>query len=154
MKILKISKDFKPCEIHDDDEYFPNGIFVFNVTKMIKYIEENKAIIPLNDTNVVDYHYKDFSSEEEDYINSADLNRPVILIEINPGTYNMIDGYHRVEKAYRAGIKTLKAYRLTVDQHLQFLTTKKGYEAFVEYWNGKVRDLLNRNATTVIEIQD
>ncbi len=138
MNLLPVSKNFKPYEIHENDESFPNGIFIFNVTKMIKYIEENKDVITLNDINVADYRYKEFSSKEEDYINSADLNRPIILIEINPGTYNMIDGYHRVEKAYRAGIKTLKAYKLTVDHHIQFLTTRKGYEAFVEYWNGKV----------------
>lgn len=141
MRFITFSKDFMPCEIHEDDEYFPNGIFVFNVTKMIKYNEENKTAIPLESINVEDYHYKEFSSEEEEYINSADLDRPVILIEIKPGTYNMIDGYHRVEKANRAGIKTLKAYKLTVDHHVQFLTTKKGYEAFVEYWNSRVKDL-------------
>ncbi|HRZ28563.1 MAG TPA: hypothetical protein P5295_17265, partial [Spirochaetota bacterium] len=97
--------------------------------------------IPLESINVEDYHFKEVPCEEEDYINSADLDRPVILAEISPGNYNMIDGYHRVEKAHRADIKTLKAYKLTVDHHIRFLTTKKGYLAFVEYWNGKVKDL-------------
>jgi len=142
MKKINASKNFKPCEIEDNDEYFPNGIFVFNITKMISYIEENKTAIPLENINVEDYHDKKFSSEEEDYINSADLNRPAILAEISPGKYNMIDGYHRIEKAHRAGIKTMKAYKLTADHHVQFLTTKKGYLAFVEYWNGKVDDLM------------
>jgi len=78
MKKINASKNFKPCEIEDNDEYFPNGIFVFNITKMISYIEENKNAIQLENINFEDNHDKEFSSEEEDYINSTNLNRPVI----------------------------------------------------------------------------
>jgi len=31
----------------DGDELYPNGIFVFNITKMIKYISEHKDDIAL-----------------------------------------------------------------------------------------------------------
>ncbi|MEI8013086.1 MAG: hypothetical protein WCI27_11535 [Candidatus Omnitrophota bacterium] len=38
-KKLKIDRKFTPCPVDDEDELFHNGIFVFNITKMIAYIE-------------------------------------------------------------------------------------------------------------------
>jgi hypothetical protein len=37
---LKIIKKFTPCPIDDGDELFPNGIFEFNITKMLSFIEK------------------------------------------------------------------------------------------------------------------
>ena len=31
---LKTNRRFTPCPIDDEDELYPNGIFVFNITKM------------------------------------------------------------------------------------------------------------------------
>jgi len=47
------------------------------------------------------------------------ISRPVILAEISPGCYNLIDGNHRMEKARKAGIKSIQAYRLNVKQHIR-----------------------------------
>jgi ParB-like chromosome segregation protein Spo0J len=63
---------------------------------------------------------------------------PIILAEISPGKYNVIDGNHRIEKAYRLGTERIPAYILTARQHLRFLTTVKAYHAYVEYWNNKI----------------
>ncbi|MBF0397557.1 MAG: hypothetical protein HQK78_12335 [Desulfobacterales bacterium] len=59
----------------------PNGIFVFNITNMIEYIERNpNAIIP--EEVSVNYFAKGFSPLDETYIDSHEISRIVILAEI------------------------------------------------------------------------
>ncbi len=139
-KILKIDKNFTPCEAIIDDELYPNGIFVFNITKILEYIQTGTDSITLEEVAVDDF-CKDFSSINEAHVDSVDISVPVLLAEISPGRYNLIDGNHRMEKARRMGIGSMPAYRLNVDQHINFLTTKRGYIAYVEYWNDKVRQM-------------
>ena len=69
---------------------------------------------------------------------SVEISEPVILAEISPGQYNLIDGNHRMEKARRMGIKNISTIRLNVEQHLRFLTSKEAYLAYVKYWNSKL----------------
>ena len=72
------------------------------------------------------------------HVEAADLARPVLLAEISPGSFNLIDGHHRIEKARRSDVETLQAYRLNAAQHVRFLTSTRAYLAFVGYWNSKV----------------
>ena len=136
--LLKVDNDFTPCPVADGDELFANGIFEFNITKMIEYIEENRDYISLEKVPVSDF-FKEFSSINESHMNSVEISKPVILAEISPGRYNLIDGNHRMEKARRVGLKSILAYRLNVEQHINFLTSKKAYVAYIEYWNSKLK---------------
>ncbi len=136
-KKLKIDKDFTPCEAKIDDELYPNGIFVFNITKILEYIQTDTGNITLEEVAVGDF-YKEFSSINEDHVDSVDISVPVLLAEISPGRYNLIDGNHRMEKARRMGINRLPAYKLNVEQHVNFLTSKRAYETYVDYWNDTV----------------
>ncbi len=52
-----------------------------------------------------------------------------------------LKGNHRMEKARRAGLEHIMGYRVNMEQHLRFLTTRKAYSAYVEYWNEKLKDL-------------
>ncbi|MBF0121602.1 MAG: ParB N-terminal domain-containing protein [Desulfobacterales bacterium] len=134
---LRIDKNFIPCPVADGDELFPNGIFVFNITKMIEYIERNpNAIIP-EEVSVKDFS-KGFSPLDETYIDSLEISRPVILAEISPEQFNLIDGHHRMEKARRIGLKSIQAYRLTAKQHMQFLINREAYISYIKYWNDKL----------------
>ncbi len=135
---LKTDARFTPCPVHDDDELFPNGIFEFNVTKIVEYLNRNPPDVELVEVAVSDLD-QGFSSLNEPHVQSVDITRPVVLAEISPGQYNLIDGHHRVEKALRQGVNTIRAYKLTVLQHIHFLTSEKAYLAYVEYWNGKVK---------------
>jgi len=135
---LKIDSRFTPCSVEDDDELFPNGIFVFNITKMTEYITSHE--IPCEEVQVKDFS-RGASKFNEEHLTAVDITRPVIVAEISPGRYNVIDGNHRMEKARRLGMETIMAYKLGPEQHLQFLTTSQGYSAYVEYWNGKLRDV-------------
>lgn len=136
---LKINKNFVPIDTNPGDEIFPNGIFVFNISKMIEYIKEFKDKICFDSINVSEYQAKAFSVIDESHIGSVDISIPIILAEISPNNFIVIDGHHRLEKAYRNDIEKIMAYKLTPEQFIPFLTTVKGYESFVEYWNGKLK---------------
>jgi len=138
VKKLKVEKGFTPCPAAIGDELFPNGIFEFNITRMIEYIENNHDRITLQEVSVNNF-FESSSTINESHIDSVDISQPVILAEIAPGHYNLIDGKHRVEKARRMGIKNVPAYKLNVDQHLKFLINKEAYVVYVEYWNSKLK---------------
>jgi hypothetical protein len=84
-------------------------------------------------------------------VRSGDLSRPVLLAEIAPGRFNLIDGHHRVAKAKRDGVPTIHARRITFPRHVPFLTTTKAYGKYVEYWNSKVKEtrIVRRRSSTV-----
>ena len=135
---LKANENFTPCPINKGDELFPNGIFVFNITKMLEHIKNNSDEIDLVEVAVADFP-KSFSSVDELHVDSVDASRPVLLAEIFPGHYNLIDGNHRIEKARKMGISHILAYKLNVKKHIEFLTERKAYLSYVEYWNGKLK---------------
>jgi hypothetical protein len=134
---LKVDSKFTPCRVDDGDELFPNGIFEFNVTRILEHIAGQPTEIDLVELDVKEF-CQEHSMLEQSHVESVDLSQPVVLAEIAPGHYNLIDGHHRIEKARRLGIDRLRAYKLKAHQHIGFLTTRKAYLAYVEYWNGKV----------------
>lgn len=136
MMKLTLDKDFRPCEVDDGDELFPNGVFVYNITKMLAHIARSSAEFKTVQIDVEELD-NGFSDVDESYVQSVDVSVPVVLAEIAPGRYNLIDGHHRVAKALRQGMETIRAYKLTVLQHVQFLTSKDAYRKYVEYWNSK-----------------
>ena len=138
VKKFSIDKNFVPCSVNNEDELYSNGIFEFNITKIIGYIHSNLADIAL-ETVAVEGFYKGSSSLDESHVDNVDVSQPVIMAEISPGRYNLIDGHHRAQKARKIGVKNLSAYKLNAEQHIKFLTTRRGYEAYIEYWNNKLR---------------
>lgn len=115
-------------------------MFEFNITRMLQHLETNTIDKKLVMISVSGY-WKGFSRINESHLGSVDLSLPVILAEISPGSYNLIDGNHRVLKAHRLGIETIHAYKLTAHQHIPFLISKRAYFTYVEYWNYKVMAL-------------
>lgn len=136
---LKINRHFTACPIDDGDELYPNGIFVFNITKMSESILNNPHSITCEEVLVKDF-ISSFSKCNESHLPTVDVSKPVILAEISPGRFNVIDGNHRMEKARRLGLEKIPAYRLSPEVHLKFLTTEKGYLAYIEYWNSKLKE--------------
>jgi len=137
-KVLKIDKNFKPCPADDGEEVYANGIFKFNISKMIAHIHNNPDMFA-TETVVVKEIYTTSPHINEDHMDSVHVSKPVILAEIAPDQFNLIDGHHRAEKAVRSGLKEIKAYRLTPFQHIQFLTKQTSYEKYIEYWNDKLK---------------
>lgn len=137
-KKLKADKKFQSCLVDHGDEIYPNGIFRFNVSKLLKFIDENPADFALESVDVETCYSGLQKHLDEATIASADTSRPLILAEISPGRFNVIDGNHRLERAHRDGLKEVSAYKLKIPFHLKFLISKQGYVAFVDYWNEKI----------------
>jgi len=137
MNALRVDEDFVPCPVEGSDELFPNGIFVFNVSRILEHVGRNPADVALVEVVVASLARWDRHLDDA-HVASADLARPLVLAEISPGNYNLIDGHHRVEKARRTGVETMVAYRLTAAQHVAFLTSTTAYRTYVAYWNGKL----------------
>ena len=135
---LKANDNFTPCPVNEGDELYPNGIFVFNLTKMLEHIKKNPNEFDLIEITVADFP-RSFSSINESHVDTVDVEQPVIIAEISPGHYNLIDGNHRMEKARRLGKSSVFAYKLNVEQHIEFLTERKAYLSYIDYWNGKIR---------------
>ena len=59
---LKIDKNFKPCLTDDGDEVYANGVFKFNISKMIAYIHNNTDVfapeIAPDQYNLIDGHHR------------------------------------------------------------------------------------------------
>ncbi len=139
-KPLRTNFNFTPCPIATGDELYPNGVFVFNITKISEYIQENADSVALEEVAVSDFP-KAFSSINESHLDSVEVSKPVVLAEISLGRYTLIDGHHRLEKARSMGIKIVQAYKLSVEQHVRFLISKEAYVAYVRYWNGKLKGM-------------
>lgn len=135
---LKYKKDFEPAYAKADDEMFPNGIFEFNISRMIEFIRNNGGKVILEDISTEKYHIEAFSCVNEDHIDTVDITKPIILIEIKPEHYAVVDGHHRLEKAYREGVLAIPAFKLRMEQHINFMTSIKAYEAYIDYWNEKL----------------
>lgn len=146
-RTMKIDPDFRPSPVRKGDELFPNGIFVFNITRMMEHLESGSSNMEPTQIDTAALPPA-FSTVDESTVATADLNRPLVLAEIAPGRYNLIDGHHRAEKARRMGVKTLRAYRVNAEQHIAFLTSAKAYRNYVEYWNEKLTQQTPRRSTT------
>ena len=136
-RLLKIDHEFVPCPMQEGDELFRNGIFIFNITKLVEDARLNPENYSFEELEV-DSSYTVFSTIDEDHLDLVDTSIPIIIAEIAPGQFTVIDGNHRMEKACGTGMKSLPAYRLTPEQHIVYLTTKKGYTAYIDYWNEKL----------------
>lgn len=137
---MKVDRDFTPCPVAPGDELFANGIFVFNITKMIDWVRDNSDRLIVEEVAVDDLPEK-VSTINKKHLDTVDISKPVVLAEISPGRFNVIDGNHRVEKARKMGVPKIRAYRLTIAQHMAFLTSKAAYVSYVEYVNGKLKDM-------------
>jgi hypothetical protein len=143
---LRLERGFGPCPVDREDEIYANGIFEFNVTRLLAFVQEHVDRFPVEQVETSEFpEYGDSSHLNEETICLADLTRPILLAEIAPWRYNVIDGNHRLAKARREGVASLPAYRLRCPAHVPFLTSAFAYERYVEYWNEKIRTLREAN---------
>jgi hypothetical protein len=137
---LKRDKKFNPSPLSAGDEAYPNGIFEFNITRLLAFVDAHEERFPIEWMAVTDIPNYGGPADEAG-IRSADLSRPILMAEISPGRYNLIDGHHRMEKARRNAVLSVPARRIRCPEHVSFLTSTSAYEAYVEYWNSKVQEM-------------
>jgi hypothetical protein len=138
---LRRDKRFTPCAVEAQEEFYANGIFEFNITRLLAFLDADRVRHPVEFIAVASI--PDYGGERlnEATIRDADLQRPVLLAEISPGRFNLIDGNHRIARARREGVVSIPARRIRCPDHLAFLTSVRAYESYVEYWNGKVKEM-------------
>lgn len=135
---LKFDKKFQPISTDEGDELYPNGIFKFNISKLLIYIRANPHLFQPEVVSVKSTRAFPSRNLNESTIQIANTKEPIILAEIAPGKFNIIDGNHRLERAYRDGMNDIPAYKVRVEHHIGFLTSIKAYKEFIEYWNSKI----------------
>jgi len=142
-RTLRLDKNFTPCDVFENEGYYPNGVFVFNITRIIEHIKSGQLVVKQEDISVPEWYKTQVASIviNEEHIKTVTLEVPVIQAEISPGRFNIIDGNHRLERAYRDNVKTIKSYKVKAEQLIPYFIDVKGYQAFVAYWNDKLTDL-------------
>lgn len=91
--------------------------------------------------NVKEWFKLHFHGEiNEEHLQKVDITKPIIQAEIRPDRFEVIDGNHRMERAYREDIQHIDSYKLKVEQLLPYFVDVRGYKAFVEYWNSKLME--------------
>jgi len=137
----KLPRDrrFQPCPTEPGDELFPNGIFEFNITRLLGFSAAHPERFPIEAVELTAVSkYGSVDGLDEATVQAADVSQPILLAEIAPGIYNVIDGHHRVAKARRQLARTIAAHRVRCPDHIPFLTSARAYETYVEYWNSKL----------------
>ena len=139
---LNLQKNYTPKISNNEEiEIYPNGIFNFFVSKIIEDIDVGvlqPKKVRINIEKWLKTHSKDFSVIDEVHIQTVNTRKPIIQAETKPNHFEIIDGNHRFEKAFRDGKKTVNSYKLYVEDLLPYFYDEKGYEAFVKYWNSKL----------------
>lgn len=120
-------------------EIYPNGIFHFNISRMLEYIDSGKTDAEQELIDVKEWFKRHVHGlVNEDHLLKVDITKPVLQAEIRPGMFEIIDGNHRLEKAYRDNVEFVNSFKLKGAQLLAFFADERGYKAFVEYWNSKL----------------
>lgn len=99
---LKLDRKFQPCPTETGDELYRNGIFIFNITRLLAFVGAHADAFPVESVELADI--PDYGSDgrlDKEAVCAAGLLRPILFAEIAPGRYNLIDGHHRVAKARR-----------------------------------------------------
>ena len=136
---IKLDENYTPYPTLDDDEIYPNGIFMFTISRITEHIRSGELNAEKEKINVSEWFQSRFhGSVNEEHLPTVDVSKPVIQAEIRPGTFEIIDGNHRMERAFRDGIEFIDSYKIRGEQLLPYCADARGYKAFVEYWNSKL----------------
>ena len=136
---IKYDMNYRPLPTHEGDEIYPNGIFNFSISRILEHIVSGKIDVEKEQINVREWFKSHIrGSVNEEHLTTVDVARPVIQAEIRPGMFEIIDGNHRMERAYRDGVEFIESYKLKGEQLVPFFADTRGYQAFVEYWNSEL----------------
>jgi hypothetical protein len=108
-------------------KHYANGIFEFNVTRLLAFIDNCPEPFPVESVLVDEFPAYGSSHLNEETVLNADLSRPILLAEIAPGRFNVIDGNHRLARARREDVQMVPARRVHCPDHVAFLISDWAY---------------------------
>ncbi len=133
---FRAKKLYNPCPADEGDEIYPNGIFHFNISRIVEDIESGKLQVELEKIDVPHWFKNHCMGDvNKDHMPNVVLSKPVIQAEIKAGFFEIIDGRHRMEKALRENMQYMDSYKLKGEQLLDYFIDERGYRAFIDYWN-------------------
>jgi len=135
-----MDKNFQPFSKCEGEEFYQNGIFEFNITKLLTFITTNPDIFQPELVSIKVLRKFVSSSLDEATIQTADIKNPILLAEIAPDKFNVIDGNHRLERAYRDEVEMISTYKVYAEQHIDFLASVSAYENYIRYWHEKIKE--------------
>ena len=107
---LKLKKNYIPKkQINEELEIYKNGIFNFFISKILEDIENGVFEPKMERINIEKWkktHCTNNSLNEE-HLKMVNTKKPIIQAEISIGRFEIIDGNHRFEKAFRDEKKQL-----------------------------------------------
>jgi hypothetical protein len=65
-------------------------------------------------------------SINEEQLPTVDVTKTILQAEIRPGMFKIIDGNHRIEKAFRDGILYIQSYKLRGEQLIPYFYEGRG----------------------------
>jgi len=136
---IRLKKLYVPCPAKENDEIFRNGVFHFNISKILDDIHCGKLVVDKEYIDIKEWFkwHGHHSSLNEEHLPTVNIDSMIIQAEIRPGIFSIIDGNHRMEKVFRVGKRSIYSYKLRGEQLIPYFITEKGYQAFIEYWNSK-----------------
>lgn len=140
---LKLNKKFEPVSTFPEE--ICGAFLQFNITAIVNDIASKKLIVEKKRIYINKWfkeHFMDSSGIDKDHLPLANLSVPVIQAEIRIEKYEIIDGNHRMQKAFESGRTYIDSYQLKGEQLANYLISKEQYESYVRYWNDKFDDYI------------
>ncbi len=125
---------FSPIPLQAGQEYLAIGPYEWHITALKQYLRQVFALRYLRFVRVERYMHP-YLQVDEQHMEQVNVLSPVILAELYPGEYVVIDGQHRLSKASRMERERILAYKVPAAIHAHFMTTLEAHEAFVHYHN-------------------
>lgn len=138
-RLLKLNKKFEPSSIPAEEIY--GGFLQFNISAILADIESKKLTLlkkRIYIQNWFEEHSVEHAVINQEHLKTVDFTTPVLQAEIRIEKYEIIDGNHRMQKAFDEGRTYINSYQLKGEQLANYLINKEQYESYVRYWNEKV----------------
>ena len=140
---MKINKNFEPISETAEEVY--GGFLQFNISVIIEDIASKKLIVKNKRIHIKNWfkeHPIEFGVINKEHLPSVDLSVPIIQAELRINKYEIIDGNHRMQKAFDEGRTYINSYKITGEQLADYLMNEEQYKSYVNYWNEKLANYI------------
>ena len=92
---LRLDKGFQPCPVERGDEMYPNGIFEFNITRLLAFVQEHADRFQVEQVDLSEFpDYGNSPHLNEEAVRLADLHSKIIVIDRTLATRALISAMH------------------------------------------------------------